>query len=220
MQEERSGRIFEKLCKTLISKSGQNFFWIGPATRVLNAAGGLRGEASHYTLCMPLAKVDASSPTWRSLYSICSAPMSLKSSCSSFGWHSEDLLVLSLSCPDSVSQPRHQHSNHGARHRENLLGSTLSRSASSWVCWLVLVNWVLVLYIELLNTKIFKQEGISWEWAIVIVTVVFFLLSEIYESWLCAFFVSWFVSWEDTNVIQCRSEQFNPYWCRQYYEVK
>jgi len=39
---------------------------------------------------------------------------------------------------------------------------------------LVLVNWELVIYVELLNTKIFKEKGITWEWTIVIVTVVFF----------------------------------------------
>ncbi|NP_001413487.1 sodium/potassium exporting P-type ATPase 1 [Physcomitrium patens] len=38
------------------------------------------------------------------------------------------------------------------------------------------------IYIGTLNTEVFKQEGITWEWIIVIVSVfVFFLLSEFYK---------------------------------------
>lgn len=38
------------------------------------------------------------------------------------------------------------------------------------------------LYIPTLNTKIFKQSGLTWEWVMVVITVaVFFVLSEIYK---------------------------------------
>jgi potassium/sodium efflux P-type ATPase len=38
------------------------------------------------------------------------------------------------------------------------------------------------LYIPTLNTKIFKQKGLTWEWGMIIITVfIFFFLSEVYK---------------------------------------